>query len=173
MYRTEQPKPRKHESHAFDLSTDTIIDVVNGIISRIAFPCYYMYREDGLPLGVRTIPPAVWDHLGWPQPGRRDHSWQPCNIEGLVIEPIKLEDEGYDLVQLVMKDAPEGLDAYVEIDGSIIRLTLDIMCRDAIENEVKVPYSLYASGTFEDDVEARDLVTKGIIRIHPTINEEE
>lgn len=172
MYRTEA-RPIKYESKAIDLSTDTVIEVVNGIISRIAFPCYYFYRLDGLPIGAHRIPSVVWDHFGWPRPDKPDHSWQPSNIEGLAIDPIMLHDEGYSSAQLVMKDPPDGLDCVARIDGHIVRVTLDVMCDDAISERVDVPYSLYVSGSFADGTETRDLVTKGIIRIHPTIHEEE
>lgn len=170
MYRTEPPR---HEpmSRAVDRSSRAEIVVTNGVISRLAFPCYYMYRRDGEPyFPHRKVPPIVQDHRGWPDPQHRDRSFQPRVVEGLVIEPIHLEDEGYTSVTMVIGDSPSGITWEGSIDDFVIRVELSVMCDEADSEELVVPFSVYAEGTFDVDGTqhpARDVVTSGTIRVLP------
>lgn len=173
MYRTEPPEKPKRTSHIDDRSTETVITVMNGTISRLAFPCYYAYREDGMPFPYHKIPPIWKDHLGWPTPDRRDHSFQPRIVEGMVVDPIHLTDEGYTTAMMTFDNPPDGLSWSLDIDDYIIRVNLDVSCNSANSEELDIPFAMYVIGTLVvDDVshEARDLVTKGTIRILPSIN---
>ena len=167
MYRTEHRPPREPMGHARDAATGAVLEVANGIASRIAFPCYYMYREDGLPVPVDRVPPMVRDYRGWPAPDRRDRSWQPFRMHDITIEPIMLDEEGYDAAEMCLHEAPSGLSCEATIDGSVVRLVVRPMCPDADTEVVEVPFSLYVSGTLQDGFEARDMVTRGTLRILP------
>lgn len=174
MYRTEHHKPRRPVGRAVDRSTDTIIEVANGIRSRIAFPCYYAYRPDGMPFPFHELPPIWRDHLGWPRPDQRDHSFQPHRIEGLIVEPIHLSEEGYESAIVTTSSAPGGLEIEGYIDDYIVRIDIDAMCPMADDDKVDTRFAIYLEGTFDVDGRqhaARDLVTSGIIRIIPAIHD--
>ena len=52
-------------------------------------------------------------------------------------------------------------------------MVIETMCDDADSAEVEVPFALYVSGTLVVDGEdhaARDLVTRGVIRILPALH---
>ena len=168
MYRTPPPKHHEPTARAVDRSTDTIIEIENGIISRIAYPCYYIYRKDGKPYKHPVIPPIWHDHLGWPSPDKRDRSFQP-RLKNLIVEPIHLSDEGYTDVIVALRDEPDGLTITGEIDDSIVRLTIKALCEDAISERVDVKFAVYLEGTLLSNTPARDLVTRGILRIVPAI----
>jgi len=174
MYRTESRPHEEPASRVSDRATKTVIKVSNGIVSRMAFPCFYAYRADGKPFPPNHRMPPIWqDHLGWPSPDHPDRSFQPRVIEGLMIEPIHLESEGYTDATVALKDAPDGLSVSAFLDDSIVRIAIETMCDDADSAEVEVPFALYVSGTLvvdEEEHAARDLVTRGVIRILPAVH---
>lgn len=171
MYRTEERPRKEPTAHVVDTPTRTDIIVRNGETTRIAFPCYYAYRKDGMPLPFKKVKPAIIDHCGWPRPDQRDHSFQPHHIPGLVIEPIHLSDEGYANARISFSDdVPSGLSAILEIDDFIVRVNLTIICSKAIDEEVEVPYSIFIDGSLshgDKQQYVRDIVTRGIIKILP------
>ena len=173
MYRTEERPRKEPTAHVVDTPTRTDIIVRNGETTRIAFPCYYVYRKDGMPLPFRKVSPAKIDHYGWPRPDRRDHSFQPHHIPGLVIEPIHLSDEGYIRAQLSLgSDAPSGINFSLEIDDFIVRLNLSVANVEAEKEELEVPYTIFLDGTFtygEKLQGVRDIVTRGIIKVLPAV----
>lgn len=172
MYRTEEKPKHEHRSHAIDHSTSTDIIIDNGVVSRIAFPCYYAYYKGGIPVHEIPIAGMTVDHFGWPEPRRIDHSCQPI---GLQVEPIDLLGEGYSSVKLVLPDSVyDWIDVSSFIDDNVIRLIIKAECPDAVEEEVEVPYWLYITGTYTYNTDytvtpiaASDLVTKGVIKILP------
>ena len=174
MYRNQPTRPPEPRSRVTDRSVPHMtIEIDNGVTSRIALPCYYAYRKDGMPLPHHEIPPIMQDHIGWPRPDARDRSFQPLHVEGLVIEPIHLQDEGYEQAIVTLKDAPSGLSATAELDDSIIRVTVTAMCDEADSEAVEVPFSLYVSGTLTDgdtQFQARDIVTSGTIKVLPAVH---
>ena len=180
MYRTEERPPERPERprRITDKASKAILELDNGVTSRIAFPCFYAYREDGKPFPCRRIPPAWWDHRGWPEPRHPDHSWQPRRIEGLMIEPIHLADEGYTDAKFLVEEygKPEGFGATAWIDDSIVRVTLTAECIDAQEGKLEFPFSIFLEGSFEHDGEsyrARDLLTSGTVRIRQNVGIED
>lgn len=145
--------------HASDVSPHIRIAIDNGIVSRIAIPCFYRYF-DGM---TTTHDRMMHDHIGWPSPGHPDASCQEHDGCGhLVIRDIDLEEEGYDSIEADMVDGPEGLTISGEIDGSVIRLTIKSLCQEAIEESIDVPFSIYA---VSDDDTMRDVVIKGVLHI--------
>lgn len=173
MYRTEERPRKEPTSYAVDTPTRTDIIVRNGETTRIAFPCYYAYRKDGMPFPFHKVSPAVIDHYGWPRPDRRDHSFQPDHVPGLVIEPIHLSDEGYTGAEISFgTDAPSGLEADLEIDDFIVRLNLSVICSEATSEEIEVPYAIYIDGFFDHDGKrqyTRDIVTRGVVKVLPAV----
>jgi len=168
MYRAARPGLRKESaSHARDVTNNVIIEVQNGATSRIAFPCYYLYRKDGMPIDYHRIPHMVIDHFGWPSPDHRDGSWQPRIVDNLVVEPIHLTNEGYDQVSMNAYDLPDGFDHSVSIDDNVVRLTLNPRCDDAILEPVNVRFSVIATNSAEG---MSDMVANGIIRILPALH---
>lgn len=168
MYRAAGPGLRKPPvSHARDVTSGVVIEIQNGITSRIAFPCYYLYRKDGMPIDYHRVPHAVIDHFGWPSPDHRDRSWQPRIIDNLVAEPIHLTDEGYDQVSMHTYDLPDGFSHSVSIDDWVVRLTLNPRCNDAILEPVNVRFSVIATNSTEN---VSDMVANGIIRILPALH---
>lgn len=172
MYRTEEKPRHEHRGRAIDHSTSTDIILDNGVVSRIAFPCYYAYYKGGIPIHEVPRVGNIVDHFGWPEPKRIDRSCQPI---GLQVEPIHLRNEGYTSVKMVMPDeASDCVHVSSIIDDNVIRLTIRVECEDAIEDKVEFPYSLYITGTYSYTTDyaavpiaASDLVTKGVIRILP------
>ena len=172
MYRTEEKPRHEHRGRAIDHSTSTDIILDNGVVSRIAFPCYYAYYKDGIPIHKVPRVGNIVDHFGWPEPKRIDRSCQPI---GLQVEPINLRSEGYNSVKLVLPDGvSDWLFVSSVIEDNVIRLIIRVQCPDAIEEQVEVPYSLYVTGTYSYTTDyaavpiaASDLVTKGVIRILP------
>lgn len=169
MYRNQPTRPPEPRSRVTDRSVPHMtIEIDNGVTSRIALPCYYAYRKDGMPLPHHEIPPIEQDHIGWPRPDARDHSFQPLHVEGLVIEPIHLQREGYTQVTVAMKSPPSGLTVTAELDDSVIRMKVTAMCSNADSQVVEVPFSMYISGTLSDggrQFQARDIVTSGTIKV--------
>lgn len=173
MYRTEERPRKEPTAYAVDTPTRTDIIVRNGETTRIAFPCYYVYRKDGMPLPFKKVSPAKIDHYGWPRPDRRDHSFQPHHIPGLVIEPIHLSDEGYDTVEVALpSDVSEGFNLGGTIDDFIVRVNINAACDEASEEELRIPYSIMLSGFFDHDNTrqyVRDIVTRGEVRVLPSL----
>lgn len=171
MYRTESRPHEEPASRVSDRATKTVIRVSNGIKSRMAFPCFYAYRSDGNPFSPNHRMLPIWqDHLGWPSPDHPDRSFQPRVIE---VEPIHLEDEGYTTATVTLKGAPTGLSVSAKLDDSIVRVDIDAMCSSADTAEIEVPFALYVSGNLLVDGKshpARDLVTRGTIKILPAIH---
>lgn len=170
MYRTEEHKQHKPVGHVTDRAVGMVIEIANGIVSRIAIPCYYVYDKHGLPLPPHVAPTFI-DHLGWPNPGHPDHSLQPVEWYGVTVDPIHLSDEGYRTADFIMgEDAPRGLYVNTSIDDNVIRIAMRAMCDDADVEQVEVPFSLYLSGNLQYGFPARDLVTSGIVRIVPALH---
>lgn len=153
--------------HHMGLAHHSVIPVDNGTITRITIPCFS--RGDKTPHHDRE----GHDHEGWPDP---DHTDDSCQLppydrhhRHMVLDGIDLADIGYDSVEVVLHEPPEGLTATGYIDGSTVQLVIVAMCGDAELEDVHVKFAVYVLGTVtdEDDEEhqLRDVVTKGIVHI--------
>lgn len=131
-----------------DTAIQSVIRVDNGTISRITIPCVYDYAHMASRLLLMTQ-----DHLGWPSPDSADRSMQPY-------DGIDLTDEGYDSVIITFLDPPDGLSAEGEIDIDLIRVTFDVSCASAEDEDVDVTFAINVVG---DGL--NDLVTKGTLHI--------
>ena len=113
------------------------------------------------------------DHLGWPEPRRKDDSCQlyPGYDYVYTLKEIDLPGEGYDTIEVVIADdAPDGIEFVGAISNNVIHLTIKCMCQDATMTDVETKFSVYAIGTDaitedNDPIEYRDMVTKGTLRI--------
>lgn len=85
------------------------------------------------------------------------------------MKEIDLVSEGYTGAEICMLDIPEGLEVETSISGNFVRLTISAICEAANKHDVDVPFSLFVTGTHEEEDGAttsmRDLVTKGFIHI--------
>lgn len=160
-----------HLRHIPDVATHSLISVDNGTISKISIPCFYGCGE--------YHDKMIHDHFGWPHPGHPDRSCQlpPCYSRVLELNEIDLPGEGYEYIDVAMLNAPSGLTFTGSIDYNIVTLTIVAMCNGAKENDIEVPFSvfavkprpdteLYLQSDDDDDYDTRrDVVTKGTLRI--------
>lgn len=148
-----------------DTATQSIINIDNGSISRISIPCFYSYEHHH--------DKNKHDHFGWPSPGHRDKSCQlpPGYDHVLVLKEIDLPAEGYTSIEVSLLDPPDGLEFTGMIEYDSIRLTITSMCPSAENEDIEVKFSVFAVGNsdfygdYEEPVELRDIVTKGILHI--------
>ena len=151
-----------------DVAKQSVINLDNGTISRISIPCFYKYGQS-YPKHDRMM----HDHVGWPSPRHVDDSCQlpPMKYDQiLVLNEIDLPSEGYTSIEVAMVDEPDGLTVSGVINHNVINLTITIMCQDAIEENIDVPFAVYAIGstagrTDVESVDLRDVVTKGVLHI--------
>lgn len=139
---------------------DLVVD--NGTITRLFIPCSYVGNH------VTRRDAMMQDHIGWPSPDNPDMSFQPMN--GSPVEPINLSGEGYDTVEVSVKDDTDGLSFTGVVDGSVICLTIEAMCTAADSDDFETSFSAYAVGSYEDqhtgkEVRLRDVIVKGTLRI--------
>lgn len=157
-------RPRRHdENHGIR----SVIPVDNGTITHVMIPCFY--EMDGHIYPHRVI----HDHFGWPAPDAPDDSCQLPDVPDWMElpEPVDLEEEGYDAVQVSFVDQPDGLNVTGQIDDNIVRLTISANCESAQTECVDVRFAVYISGKAHDgdgdgiESPLSDLVCKGIIHI--------
>lgn len=164
-------------SMIIDRASKNVIVVDNGTISRIVIPCAY---------GPTHFPPpwhdkAAHDHMGWPTPDSPDQSCQipvetisdsPDEHQGemFVVNEIDFAAEGYDEIAVAFTNPPAGLDASGYIDYNLVRVTITTMCEGAVQDDLDVPFSVYAIGSNTDSetgetIQLRDVITKGMLHI--------
>lgn len=168
----EEP-PTEKRPHFYDATTNSTITVDNGTISRLSIPCTYGIEYDPYIHCHSRFGRMVHDHFGWPSPDHPDHSCQePIHRHHRHVEvrSIDLVGEGYDQIEVSFTDPPEGLTAVGTIDYDIVIVTFTTMCPDARENDIDVPFCIYAIGETEDNpgepsISMRDVVTKGTLHI--------
>ncbi len=73
-YRTFKTAPHPKRRNMQDTSTPGKIFLANGVTTHMAIPCFY--QEVHEPQRVAPHNRPMHDHLGWPDPKRRDHSCQ-------------------------------------------------------------------------------------------------
>lgn len=157
-----------HHEHIDDAASRTVVTIDNGTINRIEIPCEYAVLDDGCHHDC-----ARQDHEGWPSPDSPDDSCQipscPRHGRHITLEPIDLEAEGYESIEVMFLEPPYGLEASGSIDESTITVTITAMCPSANERDAFVPVSVYAIGTYAEDDQTetplRDVVLKGLLRI--------
>lgn len=151
--------------HMADVATPTIVCVDNGAIARMEIPCSYVEWHDHDRM--------LHDHIGWPEPRHIDRSCQlPAGMEKVeIVNEINLPDEGYTDVDVALPDdAPDGLSVQGIVDYDKVWLTFTVNCDDAVEQDIDVPFTVFACGygmDFEGNVNMplRDVVLKGILHI--------
>lgn len=159
-YRLPDDRCQNRPKQINDTARQTVISVDNGTINRIAIPTFFREHHDV----------SLHDHIGWPHPGHPDHSCQlPPGCE-FVLNEIDLLGDGYDAIEVSMVDPPDGLSFTGSIDYNIVTLNIVAMCNAAISEDIDVTFSAYATGTIdndynEEDVQLRDVVTKGVLHI--------
>ena len=146
------PEVREPSALLFDVARPSYITVDAGTITRINIPCAYSLRMSRHDL-------MLWDHMGWPSPGRGDHSnYAPF----LQIRPIDLKDEGYTTVSVeLLSDYATYVSVTGTIDHDHVVLTIDADTGGGVE----VPFVVFLTGHNDEVGDLRDLVTKGRIRI--------
>lgn len=152
------------KKHLNDAVKQTVISVDNGTIAHIAIPVFYKDRQ--------FHDRKLHDHLGWPSPDHPDSSCQlpPGCEDMIVIDEIDLNDEGYDSIEVVMDDPPDGLTFTGSIVYNVVNLAITSMCQDAIDDDIDVRFVAYATGEIDNDydeesVPLRDIVVKGTLHI--------
>lgn len=145
-----RPSGRMPVIHATTQS-DVVVD--NGTIAHLAVP---FFRKNGRIVTREDI--MRFDHNGWPYPGHRDHSWQPCMKFNS--KPVDLNEEGYESVEIYFSEQHQGLTAVGDIERNIVRIDVTSLCPDAIDNDIYVPFSAYIIGN-----SLRDVAIKGILHI--------
>lgn len=133
------------------MQSDVLVD--NGTIAHLAIP---FFRKNGRIVTRADI--MRIDHRGWPHPGHRDRSWQPCM--SFNSQPVNLNDEGYESVEISFVTPPSGLTAVGDIDGNVVRIDVTSLCPDATSDDVLVPFSAYIVGE-----SLRDVAIKGVLHI--------
>lgn len=178
----ERPKPPKRVRRTLqDTATENITFVQNGVTAKLAIPCWYL--EVNHPQHTFVHDREWHDHVGWPDPQHPDASCQDAssirlpfhyydNLRGWVTShryidmskcyPIHLKAEGYDKIEIAFTKDIEGLQASGYIDDWIARITFFPQCPDAIEEDITVPYVVFASG---EHTTSRDIIAKGVLRI--------
>ena len=150
--------------HLVDAAPHADVCVDNGAIARLEIPCSYInwFCHDRM----------LHDHLGWPEPRHIDQSCQiPAGMEKVrVVDEMSLPDEGYTDVEIAFNEAPEGLSAQGMVDNDSIWVTFTVSCDDAVNQDVDVPFTVFASGLGMDldgnmTVPLRDVVIKGVLHI--------
>lgn len=159
-YRLPDERCVDHRERINDTARQTVISVDNGTINRITIPTFFREHHDR----------NLHDHLGWPYPGHPDNSCQLPPGHEFVLNEIDLAEDGYDAIEVSMIDPPNGLSFTGSIDYNIITLNITAMCADAINDDLDVTFSVYATGVIdndydEEDVQLRDVVTKGTLHI--------
>lgn len=185
-YRIREPRRHQHRRDVRDVATPSGVYVQNGATFNYAIPCWYLIAEE--PRRAHCHSRAHHDHVGWPSPNHPDHICQHwdfahscCSHEhgkhvcdhcsrfldmGL-LKPIHLRDEGYSEVEVAFDSPPAGLIGSGEIDADddwVVRVLLHPMCRDAVSEDVDVPYSVFVKGNVGGR-QRRDVVARGTLRI--------
>lgn len=159
-YRLPDERNLDRRKHINDTARQTVISIDNGTINRISIPSFFREHHDK----------DLHDHLGWPHPGHPDRSCQlPSGCE-FVLNEIDLPGNGYDAIEISMIDPPEGLSFTGSIDYNVVTFNIVAMCQDAIANDLDITFAAYATGTIDndyddEDVQLRDVVTKGTLHI--------
>lgn len=172
-----------------DMTTRNRTFVQNGATAYLAVPCWY--QEIRRPQHTHLHDREWHDHIGWPDPARPDASSQDAyllkrgslpyryddaeegwNHPGRYLDmstmtPIHLRAEGYSEVEVAFDSPPAGLTGSGEIDADddwVVRFLLHPMCRDAVSEDVDVPYSVFVKGNVGGR-QRRDVVARGTLRI--------
>ena len=185
-YRQLEHKPKHKHRDFHDTSSNNKIFIQNGVTGYFAIPCWY--NEMRRPIHTKIHDIDKHDHLGWPDPKHPDHSCQSADrhhlslpydhcrhgwhvpsrlIDMSKVFPIHLSKEGYESISIAFDNPPEGLEASGEIDHKddwVIRLSISPKCEKIVNEDVDVPYTVFANGYF-DDRKVTHMVTKGIIHI--------
>lgn len=183
-YRIGEPKPRPPRRDMSAATTPNVIYVPNCTIANLAIPCWY--EEVLRPIPARIHNRDLHDHEGWPGPHHPDGSCQEHEfaseehrhhlawyLDQSNLIPIHLTKEGYHVVKVALNtdkipDEIEGsVSAVGEIDSKddwIIRLKFSPKITSYIEDNISIPFSVYAEG---DD--AVDLVATGKLVVLPTV----
>lgn len=191
-YRTLEHRPKHAKRVIQDTSTRNRTFVQNGAHAHIAIPCWYL--EPRHPKHARFHDRHMHDHDGWPSPQHPDHicqshchhhhddeMWLDDHVHGIhhvrtyldmrLVHPIHLTEEGYSKIVVAFDDKPAGLTASGRIDDAqdwVVRVDMHPMCEDAVKEDIEVPYTVFAEGTFKTasgSRSVRDVVAKGTLRI--------
>lgn len=150
--------------NANDAAPHTRISIDNGTVCRISLPCFYWYRDE-YPHHDRP----AHDHAGWPSPDHPDDSCQPghCHDGGFVMKPINLVEEGYTSIEVGFDQMYEdGLQISGTIDDSVIDIVIYCNCELATDQDLDIPFSIYAVNDEESsETMLRDVVLKGILHV--------
>lgn len=144
------PRPAMPIVHS-STQSDVIVD--NGTIAHLVIP---FFRKNCKMITRRDI--MQQDHIGWPDPGHRDRSWQPWM--SFNSSPIDLKEEGYDSIEIAFSPEVSGLTAVGDIQDHFVRIDIESMCPDAEDEDLFVQFSAYLVGET-----LRDIASKGTIHI--------
>lgn len=149
-------------------------DVRNGAAMRLTFACFYLHGHDQ----------HYHDHIGWPRPSRPDEICQMDPFEKAApwlpkqkryrleeLDPIHLDDEGYDILTLVFDDEEEigeYIDSYLSYDAETdnqIKCTIHVNLPAFKGVPKDYGFTLFAMKT--DDATVCDAVCHAMIRVLP------
>lgn len=193
-YRLEDKKPREPRRDVQGAASPSTVFIQNGSILEYAIPCWYLIAD--APVRSHCHSRDHHDHVGWPSPTHPDHICQDyefahgchhahschnhhikghhhdhCDryLDMRKLHPIHLAKEGYEDIEIAFDNPPYGLQAHGYIDEDrdwIVRITVDSLVTDAIENRVEIPYAVFASGNVMGH-DRRDVVSRGVMVILP------
>lgn len=178
--------PPRRQFH--DTSTRNKMFIQNGVTGYFAIPCWYNEMKHPIHTHLHNV--DMHDHLGWPNPDHPDHSCQAAHRHHLHPEdhydhhrhgwhhphhlldmshvyPIHLKKEGYKNISVALENPPSGLSVTGAIDSTddwVVRVSVTPKCRTVIDEDVDVPYTIFANGSF-DGRDVTHMVAKGIIHI--------
>jgi len=183
-YRIGEPRPHPKRRDMSAATTPNMVYVPNFTIANMAMPCWYEEVLRPLPAQLHCRP---WhDHKGWPGPRFPDQSCQEHEfaseehrhhlaryLDQGNVTPIHLTKEGYDAirVELNTKKLPEDIDGTISVTGEIdskddwiVRLRFSPKIVNFLEEPIKIPFSVYATGN-----DLSDLVSMGCLVVLPTV----
>ena len=194
VYRLHEHRMKEPVRSLVDVNTPARIYVNQGVLSHLAFPCWY--QEIHKPIPAHPHNRFYHDYLGWPYPGHPDRIcqlWAPdqhCCILGKHHEcsphcehyidmsrliPIHLTDEGYTDVEMYIDRVlinDEDNIAYIDdrsdwIIRADITMDTDIESIAPIEHDIAIYVIAYDSET--ETVIRRDLAVQARLIVLPVL----
>lgn len=191
-YRINEHKPPKPRRTVVDIATPTKVFVHNGVISEIAFPCWYQEVHPPIPAAHHNR--RLHDHEGWPSPGHADHVcqlWIPSHgkclhgyrecsphckhyIDYARVFPVHLlsEDEGYTAAAVKWLDEHEGIEVTATIDPIedwVVRVSVDCQDPNAIDEPQVYRMTVFVTSPGSEDLAPRrDIVCLAELVVLPS-----
>lgn len=151
------PPPPDNVVHIDATATKSVINVDNGSITHLTFPCYYLNGELVSYFDIMRI-----DHLGWPSPDHADESWQPTDV--CDEEEIDLLSQGYDSADVMFDYTGDGITGKAWIENNLVRVVVNVRCQEAQHDDIDVPFSVIIFNS-DESTQMLSMVTKGIIHV--------